>query len=110
MAVTAAVRVAEQMRIDLNTPGRALSQQQTPGVVIVIEGAPGTEPQVIAPPAPMQIEGEVLPEREFEQPEMEPGWPTEGEAEDPSAKIDAGRSSHDHNYLNEHGSSREHRR
>jgi hypothetical protein len=71
MAKVAAVRLAEQMRVDLDAPGRQLGQhQQVPGLCIVIENRDGT--QINVTPSPQQIEHEPLPGRGYEQaPELE---------------------------------------
>jgi hypothetical protein len=71
MARIAAARLAENLRLEVDAPGRQLGQHQPqPGLCIVIENRDGT--QINVTPSPQQIEHEPLPGRGYEQaPELE---------------------------------------
>jgi hypothetical protein len=63
----AAIRQSELLRIDLLNPARAQGQVTTAGIAIIIQGPEGTEPKVLNPLPPLQIEHEAEPERAYEQ-------------------------------------------
>jgi hypothetical protein len=68
MAKVAAVRLAEQMRVDLDAPGRQLGQAlPSLGLCIVIQSPGGSEVEVVSPPA----QGKLI-EGEAEEPERLP--------------------------------------
>jgi hypothetical protein len=68
MARVAAVRLAELIKESLDSPGSALQQRHSPGLVVVIQNGDGT--QQIIPPAPVPID--VTPEREARESQERP--------------------------------------
>jgi hypothetical protein len=69
MARVAAVRLAELMKESLDSPGSALQQRHSPGLVVVIQNGDGT--QQIIPPAPVPMI-DVTPEREARESQERP--------------------------------------
>jgi hypothetical protein len=69
MARVAAVRLAELMKESLDSPGSALQQRHSPGLVVVIQNGDGT--QQIIPPAPAPMI-DVTPEREARESQERP--------------------------------------
>jgi hypothetical protein len=69
MARVAAVRLAELMKESLDSPGSALQQRHSLGLVVVIQNGDGT--QQIIPPAPVPMI-DVTPEREARESQERP--------------------------------------
>jgi hypothetical protein len=66
MARVAAVRQAELMKESLDSPGSALQQRHSPGLVVIIQNGDGTQQMI--PPAPSPPMIDVSPERETLEP------------------------------------------